>query len=220
MSPGGQNAPRRSYSRRLRAALPILLSVAACHAPIASTRPAPMSSERAHAQVDAAGVSLDARFQMRGDTLHVAYRVHNTGSGAVIVFDRGDRHAVLTRHQTPGAVGSPFLREDEGGLMTLSHVARTLPKPPPTVPPVPLVRQLDAGASYEDGFAFSGWLADVPHRLRWCLGVAPSDPARLSSPEIAEGLEIWQADFDYAEDQTLLCTPWFDVALGGFTTDA
>lgn len=174
----------------------------------------------AHVRVDAAGITLDARVHMRGNTVHVDYRLTNAGDVPMLVFDRGDRHAVLTRKQAVGAVGRPFVREDEGARITLSHVARALPKPPPTVPPTPLARQLDAGAAYEDAFTFSAWLADVPLQLRWCVGVAPADPARLFSPDTIGDIEIWQADFAFADAQTLLCTPWFDVARGAFTTDA
>lgn len=176
----------------------------------------PIDHAPAHVRVDAAGITLDADIRMRGTTLHVDYRLANTGDVAMLVFDRGDRHAVLTRRQTAGSVGLPFLREDEGGRITLSHVARALPKPSPTVPPTPLARQLDAGAAYEDTFTFSTWLADVPLQLRWCVGVAPVDPARLFSPETVGDIEIWQADFAFADAQTLLCTPWFDVANGTF----
>jgi len=27
---------------------------------------------------------------------------------------------------------------------------------------------------------------------------------------------VWQADFGYADDQQVLCTPWFDMTRGTF----
>ncbi len=177
------------------------------------------TSDSARAQVDAAGVSVDTVFDVRGEVLHVRYRLRNTTGAPVAVFDRGDRHAVLTGRQANGAAGVPYLREDGDGRVTLAHVARSLPSPPPTVPPTPLARRLDAGAAIEGEFAFSQWLGDPPAQVRWCLGLAPFDPARMVVPETVDGTGIWQADFAFADEQALACTPWFDVARGQFLAD-
>ncbi|MCD9006255.1 hypothetical protein LDO31_08410 [Luteimonas sp. XNQY3] len=175
------------------------------------------SDDNARTGVSAAGVELQATFEPRDDgALHVRYRLHNAGDVALAVFDRGDRHAVLTKRQTPGAIGVPVARDDAPGRVTLLHGARALPQPSPTVPPTPLARRLDPGASDEAGFTFSQWSGDPPLQLRWCLGVAPFDEARMFQPETVDGRVTWQADFAYADDQQLLCTPWFDVAARRF----
>ncbi|MCD9029667.1 hypothetical protein LDO26_15850 [Luteimonas sp. BDR2-5] len=175
------------------------------------------SDDSARTEVSAAGVELQVTFEPRDDgALHVRYRLHNTGDVPLAVFDRGDRHAVLTKRQVTGAIGVPFARANEPGQVTLLHVAQALPQPAPTVPPTPLARRLNPGASDEADFTFSQWLDDPPRQVRWCLGVAPFDEARTFLPETVDGREVWQADFAYADDQQLLCTPWFDVAAKRF----
>jgi hypothetical protein len=175
----------------------------------------PTDTARAH--VDADGVALEAVFAAtaRG-ALEVRYRLRNTGSVALAVFDRGDRHAVLTGRQKPGAAGIPYLREEGEGRITLSHVAQSLPSPAPTVPPTPLARRVEPGGELVGEFVFSQWLSDAPAAVRWCLGVAPADAARLLAPEPGDDGEVWRADFAFADIQRLLCTPWFDLARGVF----
>ncbi|KLJ02501.1 hypothetical protein [Luteimonas sp. FCS-9] len=178
----------------------------------------PTDTARAH--VDAEGAALDAVFAAtaRG-TLEVRYRLRNTGNAALAVFDRGDRHAVLTGRQMQGAAGIPYLRDEGEGRVTLSHVAQSLPTPAPTVPPTPLARRVEPGGELAGEFAFSQWLGDTPVAVRWCLGVAPADAARLLSPEAGEDGEVWRADFAFADAQRLLCTPWFDLVRGTFLRD-
>ena len=173
----------------------------------------PTDSARAHVEAD--GVVLEAVFAREGAGLRVDYRIRNTGKDALVVFDRGDRHAVLTKRMAPGDVGVPTLETRDGGRAVLSHVARALPTPAPTVPPTPLARRLPAGETVDATFAFSNWL-DAPTQVQWCIGVAPADDARLFSPEDTGAVEVWQADFGYADDQQVLCTPWFDMARGTF----
>ncbi|WP_394002036.1 hypothetical protein ACF3M1_15175 [Luteimonas sp. WGS1318] len=171
-----------------------------------------MSSVSNRVHIEADGIALDAVFELQGEALQVRYRLRNAGDDAVAVFDRGDRRAVLTKRQAAGAVGVPFLRDEAVGRVTLLHVAQALPTPSPTVPPTPLARRLDADAEIEGAFAFSQWLGAPPAQVRWCLGVAPFDPARLFAPETVDGIEVWQADFAFADVQVLICTPWFDMA--------
>lgn len=167
-------------------------------------------------RIDADGVAIDVAFDARsGAPVEVRYRLRNTGTTPLAVFDRGDRHAVLTGRQATGDVGAPGTRE-EGGDVTLSHVARALPSPSPTLPPVPLAALVDAGAALEGRFRASPMTRDAPKRLRWCVGVVGFDPAAFSSPERVGEVEVWQASFDLAERQRLVCTPWFDLAAGAF----
>lgn len=176
-------------------------------------------SEAASTTVEGAGARLEVSFQTAaGGPLQVRYRVHNTTDADLAVFDRGNRHAVLTGRQHGGAVGDPSFRED-GDDLTLSHVALPLAQPTPTVPPVPLAAKLAAGETLEGSFAFTAPTAGVPKRIRWCLGVAPFDQADFSAPEEVDGVEIWQASFALAERQQTLCTPWFDLSRGMFAPD-
>jgi len=154
-----------------------------------------------------------------GSPLRVRYRVHNTGGEDLAVFDRGNRHAVLTKRQQAGEVGEPGFHEDGDGGLVLSHVARPLPRPAPTLPPTPLAARLAPGQALEGDFSFSPLVGDQPRRLRWCLGVAPFNETQFRSPEQAGGVEVWQASFDLAESQQTLCTPWFEVAAGAFATE-
>lgn len=176
----------------------------------------PSDSARTH--VDAEGVVLEAVFAREGEGVRVDYRIRNTGAVPLVVFDRGDRHAVLTRRQMPGAVGVPSLREYAGTRATLSHVARALPTPAPTVPPTPLARRVAPGASVDATFSFSSWLASTPVQVQWCIGIGSADDARLFASDDSGDVQVWQADFGYADDQQVLCTPWFDMTSGTFET--
>lgn len=174
------------------------------------------------AQVEADGLRLTARFAYapRTGALAVTYRLDNTGDAPVAVFDRGNRHAVLTGRQRDGGVGDPVFEEEAPGRVTLRHAAAGLPRPTPTVPPTPLAAKLDPGAGLEGEFAFAPPTRGEPARMRWCLGVAPFDGAAFTQPQEVDGVEVWQADFERAERQRLLCTPWFDVVAGRFVPDA
>ncbi|QCO66920.1 hypothetical protein E5843_02355 [Luteimonas yindakuii] len=163
-------------------------------------------------------VSLAAAFdyEPRSGTVAVRYRVDNTSDVAVAVFDRGNRHAVLTGRQRSGAVGEPTFVEDAPGDVTLRHIALPLPDPAPTLPPTPLAVQLQPGASLEGEFAYAPPTQDAPRRVRWCLGVMPFDATLFDSPEEGEGVTVWQASFDAASQQQQLCTAWFDVSTRRF----
>lgn len=174
----------------------------------------PSDSARAH--VDAEGVGLEAVFAREDEGVRVDYRIRNTGTVPLVVFDRGDRHAVLTKRMASGAVGVPALREYAGTRATLSHVARALPTPAPTVPPTPLARRVEPGASVDATFRFSNWLASTPAQVQWCVGIGIADDARLFASDDSGDVQVWQADFGYADDQQVLCTPWFDMTSGTF----
>ena len=174
------------------------------------------ASDSARAHVEAEGVVLEAVFAREGEGVRVDYRIRNTGRVPLVVFDRGDRHAVLTRRQSSGAVGVPSLREYAGTRATLSHVARALPTPAPTVPPIPLVRSIEPGARVDATFSFANWLAATPAQVQWCVGIGVADDARLFASDDSGDVEVWQADFGYADDQQVLCTPWFDMTRGTF----
>ncbi|MGY0634635.1 hypothetical protein [Luteimonas sp. A478] len=166
--------------------------------------------------VEGNDVRLEVAFEAAaGGPLQVRYRVHNTGSADLAVFDRGNRHAVLTRRLPVGEVGDPVFHEEDGGL-TLSHKALPLPEPSPTLPPVPLAARLAADGVLEGDFSFAPLVGDQPDRVRWCLGVAPFDDELFRSPEQGAGIEVWQASFTLAGSQQLLCTPWFDTRSGAF----
>ncbi|NZA25856.1 hypothetical protein H0E84_05625 [Luteimonas sp. SJ-92] len=179
-----------------------------------------MASSETSTTVEGDGARLEADFAYdpRQRALRVRYRLHNTGGEELAVFDRGNRHAVLSGRQQGGAVGDPAFRED-GADVTLSHIALPLPSPSPTVPPMPLAARLPAGAELEGEFAFAPPTAEPARRMRWCLGVARFEESELTAPENVDGVEVWQASFAFAERQQLLCTPWFDVVAGAFEAE-
>ncbi|MGO1541952.1 MAG: hypothetical protein ACTHZI_00560 [Luteimonas sp.] len=177
-------------------------------------------SEASSATVEGEGVRVEAAFEAVADgPLKVRYRVHNTGGGDLAVFDRGNRHAVLTKRQQAGEVGQPIFREEGDGGLTLSHMAMPLPQPSPTLPPTPLAARLGAGQALEGEFSFAPLVGEPPTRLRWCLGVTPFEEARFTATEHAGEFEVWQASFAHADSQQVLCTPWFDVAKGAFAAE-
>ena len=220
-------SPRAGARPALLAALLVALGSAACahgsHAIYDQANPSmetPMSQAQATTTVEGDGVRLEASFDhAAGGPLRVRYRVHNTGSADLAVFDRGDRHAVLTGRHGAGEVGDPGFREDGQGGLELRHAARPLPQPAPTLPPTPLAARVAPGQLLEGHFSFSPLVGDQPRRLRWCLGVAPFNERQFRSPDGSGDVEVWQASFELSESQQLLCTPWFDAASGTFAAD-
>lgn len=155
------------------------------------------------------GFSLDAD----GRTLRVEYRVGNIGQYPLLVFDRGDALSVATGRQSPGSVGTPQVRFEDGDL-TLSHVARPLSEPTPTAPPSPLVSQVLPGGAYENRFVHvlpDAGSAPV-RRVRYCQG-AIGVPEPLSDSERRTG-GAWSVPNAFAAHQGILCSPWLDVATG------
>ncbi|WP_222565589.1 hypothetical protein [Novilysobacter antarcticus] len=148
--------------------------------------------------------------------LKVAYRIDNASDEAVAVFDRGDRHAVLSRQHAAGAVPAPFFAVDEEGGVTLSHEALPLPTPAPTSPPTPLAAKLAPGASVEGSFEFALPVSLEGDRLRWCVGVAPFTDDDFSAGEKVDGVDLWRASFAVVESQQRVCTAWFDLDRGVF----
>lgn len=169
----------------------------------------------ARASMQGEGARLEVAFDPAGDALAVRYRITNTGPAPLAVFDRGDRHAVLAGGLVAGEVPAPRFDRVEGGL-ELSHEARPLPDPPPTLPPVPLASRLGPGEARDGAFAFDLSLGEAPGPVRWCLGVAPFDADRFEPAESAGDVALWTAPFDLAATQQRLCTPWFDPAAGRF----
>lgn len=207
----------------LALALLVVLGCSAAREPQASTAasppesPAMPSSDARTAEVTGEGAALEVTFDYAASAraLKVSYRLRNTGGTALAVFDRGDRHAVMTKRQAPGSIGAPAF-EHSGGDITLSHRAAPLPTPSPTVPPVPLAVRVEPGAELRGEFEFAPPTMEAPKRLRWCLGIAPFAESDFSAPEQAQGVEVWRASFAVADRQRLLCTPWYDVARAAF----
>ncbi|HIY71559.1 MAG TPA: hypothetical protein H9827_08830 [Candidatus Luteimonas excrementigallinarum] len=205
-------------------ALATVAGTACTHAPASAgydqtqqaTETAAMADAGASTTVEGQGVRVEASFEApAGGPLTVRYQVHNSGDADLAVFDRGNRHAVMTKRLQAGDVGEPVFHEADGGL-TLSHRALPLPEPSPTLPPVPLAARLAPGASLEGTFNFAPLVGGQPDRVRWCLGVAPFDDELFRSPEQGGAVEVWQAAFSLADSQQLVCTPWFDTARGAF----
>ena len=166
------------------------------------------------------GAKLEATFDLDDSKqrLSVRYRIENAGDAQLAVFDRGNAHAVLTKRQKAGAVGAPLVKQD-GGDLTLNHVAMPLPTPAPTVPPTPLAAKLEAGASLDGAFDFTLSLADTPKRVRWCVGVAPFTEGEFTASKQGGEVQVWSASFAMIESQRTLCSPWYDLAGGAFEAD-
>lgn len=167
------------------------------------------------------GATLEVRFDYTTatDALTVAYRLRNTGDVALMVFDRGNRHAVMAGRLVQGEVPAPQFSM-RGGDVALSHRALPLPMPTPTVPPLPLATRVAPGDALQDGFEYVSLTAQAPRRLRWCLGVTPfvQEDFRKLEPVTARARDVWQASFAVAGRQQLLCTPWYDVAASAFVS--
>lgn len=209
-----------SMTTNLRAGIVLALlpaALMAAHAARAQTESTQMHEEDrvARTTVEAEGARLEVAFDPDGDALAVRYRISNTGQAPLAVFDRGDRHAVLTKKLVAGEVPAPRFEATGEGLV-LSHQAHALPDPAPTLPPVPLAARLEAGGALEGAFAFDLSLVDGPARVRWCLGVAVFDADRYQASESTGEVPVWTAPFDVADTQQRLCTPWFDRAAGAF----
>lgn len=226
MTPDSPRRPPRGAIRGAALAAALAATIGCTHAPAAGyDQPSQATetntmAEPSSATIQGEGLRLEAAFQAAaGQPLHVRYRVHNTGQADLAVFDRGNRHAVLTKRQKTGEVGQPTFREEGEGDLTISHVALPLPNPSPTLPPTPLAARLAAGQELEGEFTFSPLLGDPPKRIRWCLGATQFDEELFRDAEQAGGVEVWQASFTLVDAQQVLCTPWFDVAKGAFQAD-
>lgn len=179
-----------------------------------------MSASRRAVSTETTGTLASVRagfdYSPSGRLLKVTYRIDNTSDEPVAVFDRGDRHAVLSRQHPAGAVPAPFFAVDEEGGVTLSHEALPLPTPAPTSPPTPLAAKVASGASIEGSFEFALPVSLEGDRLRWCVGVAPFTEADFSAGEEVAGIDLWRASFAVVESQQRLCTAWFDLERGVF----
>lgn len=173
--------------------------------------------------VEGLGSRLEVRFDYTPatDALAVGYRLHNVGEAPLMVFDRGNRHAVMAGRLAQGEVPAPLFSV-QGGDVALSHRALPLSLPAPTVPPLPLAARVEPGDALQGGFEYASLTVESPKRLRWCLGVAPfvAEDFRKLEPGTAGTQEVWQASFAVVERQQLLCTPWYEVAAGAFATAA
>lgn len=169
--------------------------------------------------VEGRDATLEVRFDYASatDTLAVTYRLRNTGDVALMVFDRGNRHAVMAGRLAQGEVPAPLFSVHDGDV-ALSHRALPLPTPAPTVPPLPLAARVAPGEALQGGFEYASLTAQAPARLRWCLGVVPfaEDDFRELEARPSQARAVWQASFAVVERQRLLCTPWYVVAAGAF----
>lgn len=175
---------------------------------------ATMSANASQTVVSGEGASLEATFEYAASAraLHVRYRLHNESKAPLMVFDRGNRHAVMTKQLVQGEIAAPLFAV-EGDDVTLSHLALPLPQPAPTVPPTPLAARVEPSASLAGEFEFALPVENAPKRLRWCLGVAPFSSTDFQA---IEGESVWTASFAVAESQQVLCTSWFDVTSASF----
>lgn len=169
------------------------------------------------ASVEQGALRLQATFDYdaTSQALRIRYRLDNGGDAAVMAFDRGDSVAVAQKRLAAGAVAEPRTERD-GDALSVLHRAWPLHKPAPTVPPVPLAARVMPGASLAGEIRVD---AGGAKRIRYCLGSTPFDAERFSSPQKADGIDLWRASFDVVDRQALLCTAWFDTATRAFAPD-
>jgi len=215
-------SPSRYVRRSARFAAAIAWGLASAPAvqaqePRVAMTTSTVAAASARAEVAGEGVRLSAAFafDQARRTLRIDYRLRNTGTTPLAVFDRGDRHAVASGRLPLGAIAEPTV-QTLGDDLELGHLALPLPRPAPVSPPTPLARRLEAGAETAAQFEFALPGLQMPRRLRWCLGVAAFDEARFSAPQRVGEIEVWRASFAVVEDQQRLCTPWFELDRGGF----
>lgn len=193
-------------------------------APASATLSGQATTETTHMPADASnvtrvareGVALEVRFDPAASgAFKVGYRLRNDGQTPLMVFDRGNRHAVLTKQLVQGEVAAPMFAQQAGDL-TISHRAPPRPNPTPIIPPTPLAARVEPGATLEGAFEFSLLTKAPVERVRWCLGVIPfANDFRALKPE-PDKPEVWLGSLSHAERQQLLCTPWFDLAGNAF----
>lgn len=159
-----------------------------------------------------ATLQVAVRYDKQQQKLAFSWTLDNTGHRALAVFDQGNTLAWRRKPLAAGEVAD-VLRRKEDGVMVLSHRAEALPDPAPTVPPIPLAGRLDAGATGKASFSVD--LLATPKTVRYCLGVAPFNESDYAAAEKA-GDGIWRAGFKVVDEQTLLCTPVFDLHSGHF----
>ena len=219
------NALIRRPTRLLFCALlPLVACAAVSSTPTrhatAMTVPAPTVSSPTTTQLRQDGLQVDVRFELTGkEQLQVHYSVDNQGAMPMMVFDRGNVHAILTKQQSVGAVGQPLFRM-QGRDLTLLHLARALPDPTPISPPTPVAARVPQGERLQGRFTFDLTLADAPQRVRWCLGVAAFNDNDFQQARDGNGVDLWTASFALADTQQQLCTPWFDLQAGRFEDTA
>src|SRR5690606_42082865 len=82
----------------------------------------PSAPQAPAAGLEGTGVRLEVAFhQGAEDVVRVEYRLPNTGAADLAVFDRGDRHAVMTGRMKTGEVGQPLFRDEGEGDYTFGH---------------------------------------------------------------------------------------------------
>lgn len=148
--------------------------------------------------------------------IDVRYRLRNASqSSALVVFDRGNLHAIDIGRQKFGEVGVPKMIEN-GEDIELVHAVAPLPSPAPTAPPTPIAIQVEPGAELTGHFKFALKGITIPKRLRWCVGVMAFDEAYMDSPHNTADGRIWRVSFAAVDKQRMVCTRWYDVATAAF----
>jgi hypothetical protein len=162
--------------------------------------------------LDAEGVEFEVRVSVEksSHTASIEYRVRNTGTAPLAVFDRGDTRTTAARAPASGKMAAPPPSfESVGADLSLNHLALALPKPAPTVPRVSLATRVEAGATHEGHFVAS--IDASVARLRYCLGTTPFDAATFIEQEGVQP-PAWRTPFALADTQRRLCTPWYRIA--------
>ncbi|ATE70627.1 hypothetical protein [Lysobacter capsici] len=225
LTEGARRAPRlyaQVVAHLLRAALAVVVTACTQAAPPSHEKESATSApDAARTKITVAGkngVKLDVefRYQAQARSVEVNYQLHNSDAAPLLaVFDRGDLHTVRIGRQKLGAIGQPGF-VTEGTDVEMLHAALPLPDPAPTSPPTPLAIKVAPGSTLSARFESEIWSTTVPKRLRWCVGVMPFDEKFFDAPARSADGQVWSAPFAAAEAQQMLCTPWFDIAKGGF----
>ena len=164
-------------------------------------------------------VEVDLDFDPAIRVLNVHYRLLNTDSRAIVVFDRADWFTVVQNQQSLGDVAVPSQTLSDEGDLVVAHKFGPLPDPFSETPPETNMAVLVAPGDVMNGhFTYSPWgLQNGPvRRVQWCLGTMVFDEQVLGSPVQTSQGQVWRASYSTAEMQHISCTAWYDVARRDF----
>jgi hypothetical protein len=152
------------------------------------------------------------RYHPEQNFISVRYRVQNESKrGSLAAFDREVYVPYPSYVYAPGKIGAPFAKIN-GADIELIHAAYAGDTPPSGTP---LAIEVTKGEQIEGYFSFS--IGDAkPERLRWCVGVMAFEKDYFDRPFGSGNGRIWFAKADVKSLQTMLCTPWYDVAQARF----
>lgn len=152
----------------------------------------------------------DLYYDTATGTVRVRYRVRNaSATRGLAVFDRGVYGDWSGVAYAPGPVGTATLQLD-GADAVLLH-APSAPANPDDLRATPLAIEVAPGGELESMYLHRiDRNADI-QRLRWCVAVAPLEPAHFRNPQRSSNGTIWMASAEAVHAQTRLCSGWYTI---------